>query len=155
MAPPGAAEGGEVTDFLGFDHVDSRVHSLPLVESFYDKLMPELGFAARKTFAYVDPQGEWNDPSDEHPYNTVEYYADRSLVNPPPFFGVIESPGMIPTATRIAFRVERAALETWLRRLPELGAHNVEPSWDMDEYPAIFFEDPAGTKLEVCARKRR
>ena len=42
-------------------------------------------------------------------------------------------------------------MQRWRRR--ELGAVNVELSADMDAYPAVFFEDPAGTLLEIVARK--
>jgi hypothetical protein len=46
-------------------------------------------------------------------------------------------------------------LLAWEPRLRELGAREIEFSEDMDTYPALFFEDPGGTKLELCARNRR
>jgi catechol 2,3-dioxygenase-like lactoylglutathione lyase family enzyme len=59
---------------------------------------------------------------------------------------------MTPVLTRIAFRVGSAAeVEAWAADLPAHGALNVERSEDMAGYPAVFFEDPAGTKLEICA----
>jgi predicted lactoylglutathione lyase len=63
---------------------------------------------------------------------------------------------MQPTRTRIAFALESAAeVGEWQTKLHEIGALNVDPSNDMDDYPAIFFEDPVGTRLEVCARRKR
>jgi hypothetical protein len=37
--------------------------------------------------------------------------------------------------------------------LEDAGACNIEPSAEMSAYPAVFFEDPAGTKLELVARR--
>jgi catechol 2,3-dioxygenase-like lactoylglutathione lyase family enzyme len=137
--------------FLGFDHVDTRVTSIAAVEPFYDKLMSLLGMS-HKRYCHVDAQGEWHDASDERPYNTVEYFEDAPQGGVACFIGFIEDRLMRPTGTRIAFRVA-APLDTpfWLRALEQAGAVRIEPSaWD--DYPAIFFEDPSGTKLEICAR---
>jgi len=134
------------------DHVDTRVRSIALVEPFYDRLMPALGWT-RKTVAHVDADGEWLEVDQAHPYNTIEYYAPSDGDNPTNFIGFIEDPAMTPTRTRIAFGVTRAALEGWAARLRELGAKNVEPG--DDDYAALFFEDPAGTRLELCARTAR
>ena len=139
--------------FLGFDHIDLRVSSLAAVEAFYDALLPELGLT-RKSFAHVDASGEWHAPSDEKPYNAAEYYEERTIGAAAFFIGVIEDPATRPTATRVAFRVaSRAELDTWQRELASIGAVRVEPSADMETYPALFFEDPAGTRLELCARR--
>lgn len=139
--------------FHGFDHVDLRVHSLAAVERFYDELLPKLGLA-RKRHAHVDARGEWHEAGDERPYNAVEFYEEPRKGNPPLFFGVIEDAATRPTGTRIAFRVASASeLGDWVAVLELLGAQRIEPSEDMEGYPAIFFEDPAGTKLEICARR--
>jgi hypothetical protein len=45
-------------------------------------------------------------------------------------------------------------LPEWDRVLREIGAREVELS-DEASYPAIFFTDPLGTRLEVCARLPR
>jgi hypothetical protein len=71
-------------DFLGFDHIDTRVTSVAAVEPFYDQLMPMLGLS-RKHYAFVDPQGEWGgvgSPNAEHTLNDLESHiiirvADR------------------------------------------------------------------------------
>lgn len=139
--------------FLGYDHVDARVPSIARVEPFYDRLMPEL-YLPEKRYAYVDASGEWHDASDARPYNAVEYHEETrfSAGRASFFIGIIEDPAMLPTSTRIAFRIPSAAdLIHWHAMLLAIGAHAVEWS-EGDEYPAIFFEDPCGTKLEVCAR---
>lgn len=140
--------------FAGFDHVDCRVPSLAAVESFYDALMPELGLP-RKRFSYVDEAGDWHESSAGHRYNTVEYFEEAQADRATFFMGIIERSDHVPGATRIAFRVERSRLlevESFLR---DIGAHKVERSEDFESYPAVFFEDPAGTKLEVVARAAR
>ena len=135
--------------FLGFDHIDTRVSSLHLVERFYDRLMPLLGLT-RKRFAHVDEHGDFLDVDERDRYDAVEYYAPRTPGAAAFFIGFIERADTPPTLTRIAFRVENIA--DWIEPLIEAGACNVESSEDMSEYPAIFFEDPAGTKLELVAR---
>jgi catechol 2,3-dioxygenase-like lactoylglutathione lyase family enzyme len=139
----------------GLDHVDCRVRSVTLVEAFYDALMPLLGWTG-KGRAHVDDSGEWHDVDDDRPYNAVEYYEPHDGIRAPHFVGFIEDVGMLPTATRIAFSIgDPSALDEWEARLAALGARNVERSEDMDFYPAIFFEDPAGTRLEICSRRVR
>jgi catechol 2,3-dioxygenase-like lactoylglutathione lyase family enzyme len=138
-------------EFLGFDHIDARVRSVRAVEAFYDRLMPELGLP-EKRFAHVDERGDWHDPSDAQPFNTVEYYEPATPGKVSCFIGFVEDPQVIPTSTRIAFRVLPSALDHWHSLLGSIGAANIE--WSASaEYPAIFFEDPAGTKLELVARK--
>ncbi|HYL27544.1 MAG TPA: VOC family protein [Candidatus Nitrosotalea sp.] len=135
--------------FLGFDHLDVRVSSLALVEAFYDRLMPRLGLARKRT-AFVDEDGEWFDAGSESGYNAVEYYSAQRPDSASFFIGFIERLDQVPSLTRIAFRVEDVA--AWQKTLEEIGARNVEPSGEMTAYPAIFFEDPAGTRLELVAR---
>ncbi len=138
--------------FLGFDHIDTRVRSLKAVEQFYDKLMPELGLP-HKRYSHVDGKGDWYEPTDQRPYNTVEYFEEPTAGHASLFIGFIEDPSMTPTLTRIAFRTaSRGDLTRWSDFLRSIGALNIEGSIS-DDYPALFFEDPNGTKLEICARK--
>lgn len=137
--------------FFGFDHLDMRVKSLTAVEKFYDLLMPALGLP-RKRHVFIDGD-DWNEVGAGDIYNAVEYLEAKVPGKVPAFVGVIEEIHVQPTMTRVAFRVPDAKLlEPWQRFLCEIGARNVEPSEDIQKYPAVFFEDPAGTKLEVCAR---
>ena len=137
--------------FEGFDHIDCRVQSLATVESFYDALMPELGLP-RKRYAYVDSDGDWHEVSSNRRYNAVEYYEQPAAGRTLSFIGFIERSDHQPTFTRIAFRVERERLPELEQLLTRIGARNVERSEDPEAYPAIFFEDPGGTKLEVVSR---
>ncbi len=137
--------------FLGFDHVDTRVRDLRAVEGFYNQLLPALGLTkTHKSYVVGD---KWHAESAEHPYNTIEYYQEDAGV--PFFMGIIEDPRTPPVRTRIAFRVASPDdLPRWKDFLESIGARVIEftPS---ETYPAIFFEDPVGTKLELVARQPR
>jgi catechol 2,3-dioxygenase-like lactoylglutathione lyase family enzyme len=138
--------------FLGFDHIDTRVRSLAAVEPFYDRLMAELGLP-RKKHSYVDEAGDWHSLDAGKQYNVAEYFEEPQTERAVFFIGFIEDPAMRPVMTRIAFRVPVPLdVDRWVRLLREIGAVDIEPSSDIKEYPAIFFEDPAGTKLEITAR---
>jgi len=137
--------------FLGFDHIDTRVQSVKSVEPFYDQLMPALGLTM-KTYSYIDAQGNW-EKADATRYNIFEYSEPDRADRPACFIGFIEDPQMQPVGTRIAFRIAPGQLDEWLKRLRDMGARNIELSEDPEQYPAIFFEDPAGTKLEVLGRE--
>lgn len=140
------------TDFLGFDHIDARVISLHDAEPFYDRLLPELGLT-RKNYGYIDARGEWGDIPDGVAHNVVEYCEPKKAGAAARFIGIIEDRHMTPVLTRIAFRIaSEGELGAWHERLVAIGAVNVEPSASPD-YPALFFEDPCGTRLELCARR--
>ncbi|MES2661278.1 MAG: VOC family protein [Verrucomicrobiota bacterium] len=71
------------------------------------------------------------------------------------FFGVTESSGHVANENRIAFWAESVAE---VERLAEVavraGARNVEgPMPYAPGYEAVFFEDPAGNRLEICHRQ--
>ena len=138
--------------FHGFDHIDVRVKSLPAVEPFYDAFLAEIGLP-RKRRSHVDASGEWLEATEARPYNVSEYFEESEPGKVSFFIGIIEDPAMQPTKTRIAFRVSsRVELERMYGRLHDLGAKSIELSEDMAAYPAVFFEDAVGTKLELCAR---
>ncbi|HEY5425289.1 MAG TPA: hypothetical protein VIJ77_01965 [Candidatus Tumulicola sp.] len=140
--------------FAGFDHIDCRVRSLATVESFYDALMAELGLP-RKRRSYVDEAGEWHDVSAGGAYNTIEFYEEERPDRATFFIGFIERHDHVPAMTRIAFRVDSSRMFELESLLPRLGARNLERSENLGAYPAIFFEDPAGTRLEIVARTAR
>jgi catechol 2,3-dioxygenase-like lactoylglutathione lyase family enzyme len=139
-------------NFGGFDHVDVRVKSIAAVEAFYDTLMPALGLP-RKRRAFVDAQGDWHSMSPDQTTNVIEYYEPEGITRPAHFLGFIEDPHMQPSQSRIAFRLPPGAdWRAFLDLLPAIGARNIEVSADLQHYPALFFEDPAGTRLELCWR---
>ncbi len=139
---------------LGLYHADIRVTSLVAVERFYDALLPALGLS-RKTESHVDRDGEWHEVGESRPRNAVEYNTPLEPGSAGWFVGFVENAGFAATPTRIAFaiddRAEFDAVETLVRAA---GARAVERS-DDDGYPALFFEDPLGTRLEICARRPR
>jgi catechol 2,3-dioxygenase-like lactoylglutathione lyase family enzyme len=141
------------TVFLGIDHIDLRVPALGAVESFYDKLFARLGLTT-KTYSVVAFGGEsWTEGTADN-YNAVEWYEDGVHGRRVAFFGVIEEAGAQPARGRIAFAVAKESLDEWARVLPEMGAREIEVSREQS-YPAVFFTDPLGTRLEVCARQPR
>jgi catechol 2,3-dioxygenase-like lactoylglutathione lyase family enzyme len=140
--------------FLGVDHLDIRVTSLAAAEEFYDAFLSGLGLV-KKTYSFVDSQGIWTSAADRRLANVAEYFEETAGPGAPRFIGIIEDPAGRPSATRIAFRVGGCAdLERWATRLVQLGARSIEWSDDLEAYPALFFEDPCGTRLELCARVR-
>jgi catechol 2,3-dioxygenase-like lactoylglutathione lyase family enzyme len=142
-----------MSTFLGFDHIDMRVPSLAAVERFYDALLPRLGLS-QKSYARVAYGGAaWSKATPEA-YNAVEYFEDGISGRAALFVGVIEETGAQPARGRVAFAVERDRIAEWERTLREIGAREIERN-EGEEYPAVFFTDPLGTRLEVCARPPR
>jgi len=139
--------------FRGIDHVDLRVPALAAVEGFYDALLPRLGLT-QKSYSFVTFGGASWDAASAENYNTVEWHEDAVSGRPVAFFGVIEEDGAQPSRGRIAFAVAEDALDGWHGVLHEIGARDIERS-DDDSYPALFFTDPIGTRLELCARRPR
>ena len=129
-----------------------RVSSLAAVEAFYERLAARLGLT-RKTYSVVDENGDWHPGSPER-YNVVEFTEADVHGRLAGFFGVIEEADAQPARSRIAFAVAEGELDEWQRALHEIGARDVERSED-DGYPAVFFCDPLGTRLEVVARRVR
>ncbi|MBV9438463.1 MAG: VOC family protein [Candidatus Eremiobacteraeota bacterium] len=136
--------------FQGFDHVDLRVPSLAAVESFYDALLRRLGLTQKK-YSFVDAHGDWHAATAEA-YNTVEWVEETDGAALPAFFGVIEEQDVAPSHSRVAFRVREEELDGWVTALHEIGAREVQRN-EEESYPAIFFTDPLGTRLEVVARR--
>ncbi len=110
-----------------------------------DVLMPALGLTLKR-YSRVDADGSWHDSEVASPYNTVEYFEPTGGNRH--FIGFIEDPAMTATATRIAFRIAREDLDGLRSLLQSLGAPNIDDI-TATSYPALFFEDPAGTRLEL------
>jgi catechol 2,3-dioxygenase-like lactoylglutathione lyase family enzyme len=128
------------------------VTSLARVEAFYDALLPTLGLS-RKIASHVDADEVWLPADDAHPRTVIEYCTPAVSGERDWFVGFIEDLTMQPSPTRIAFRVrderDLDAIEALVR---SAGGRAIERS-DDPKYPAVFFEDPAGTRLEICARR--
>jgi predicted enzyme related to lactoylglutathione lyase len=119
-----------------YDHIDLRVPDLAAVTPFYEALLPALGFTRRVAVA------GWLQ------YECAEERAGA-------FFGVTESPGHVANENRIAFRAESVAeLERMAAAAVRAGARNVEGPMPYEPgYHAVFFEDPAGNRFEICHRE--
>ncbi|HEY1428911.1 MAG TPA: VOC family protein [Candidatus Tumulicola sp.] len=136
------------------DHADVRVASIAVIEPFYDAVLMPLGLS-RKQRAHVAEDGEWHDVDVAHPPNAVEYHTPVTPGEAGWFIGFIEDSSNVAGATRLAFSLDSeddlAAVEPLVRAA---GGRIVE--WSADSgYPALFFEDPLGTRLEICARRPR
>lgn len=121
-----------------FDHIDLRVPELEAVREFYGALLPRLGFTQDMNIP------DW-----------LQYYSQGD--GPTEFFGVTQSPGHTPNENRIAFWASSIAeVDEIAQELREIGARNIEgPSHeDSEDYYGVFFEDPAGNRLEVCHRSK-
>lgn len=118
-----------------FDHIDLRVPDLAAVTPFYQKVLPALGFTRQ-----VEVDG-W-----------LQYEDEMEIAGG--FFGVTGSPDHVPNGNRIAFRADSVeAVEQLAEVVVEAGALNVEGPMPYDEgYHAVFFEDPAGNRFEICYR---
>ena len=120
-----------------FDHIDLRVRSLAAVRSFYQTLLPALGFTREMPI-----EGWLQHQAGEEP--TAE------------FFGVTESPDHVPNESRIAFWAGSIAeVDRLAESIVRAGGCNIEgPAFEAPDYYAVFFEDPCGNRLEVCHRTR-
>ena len=121
-----------------FDHIDLRVPELGAVREFYGALLPRLGFTQ-----------DMNIPG------WLQYYSQGD--GPTEFFGVTQSPAHTPNENRIAFWASSTAeVDEIAQFLRDIGARNIEgPGYEGSEaYYGVFFEDPAGNRLEVCYRSK-
>ncbi len=118
-----------------YDHIDLRVRDLTEVTSFYETLLPALGFTRD---ARIDG---WLQ------YESVSEGAAE-------FFGVAESAGHVANENRIAFWAEDISEVDRLGEiLAAAGALNIEGPMDYESgYYAVFFEDPSGNRFEICHR---
>lgn len=121
-----------------FDHIDLRVPKLADVATFYQTLLPALGFSQR-----VAIEG-W-----------LQFEAPGGTATE--FFGITESPSHVSNENRIAFWAESPAdVDAIAEVAARVGAHNIEGPMDYaPDYYAVFFEDPCGNRLEVCHRSRQ
>jgi catechol 2,3-dioxygenase-like lactoylglutathione lyase family enzyme len=118
-----------------YDHVDLRVRNLAEARSFYQALLPALGFTREDS---NERWLEFESPSE----GSTDYFA------------VTELASHQPHASRLAFRAEGAAEVDRLAAVAvQAGARNVEgPAYEAPWYDAVFFEDPCGNRFEICHR---
>lgn len=120
-----------------YDHIDLRVHSLTEARSFYEALLPALGFTRD-----VGIEG-W-----------LQFEA-AGMDGATDFFGVTESLQHIANECRIAFWADSTSeVDRLAEIVVQAGARNVEGPGYLEGpgYYAVFFEDPSGNRLEICHR---
>jgi catechol 2,3-dioxygenase-like lactoylglutathione lyase family enzyme len=121
------------------DHIDLRVKNFAGARSFYEKLLPALGFTCDRS----DP--DWG--------TFYSVGGDKASA----FFGFTVDPEHRPNENRIAFWAEsREEVDRMAALAREIGAGDVDgpelcPDYSPGYY-AVFFDDPDGNKLEVCHR---
>jgi catechol 2,3-dioxygenase-like lactoylglutathione lyase family enzyme len=124
-----------------FDHIDLRVGDMEAAQKFYGELLPALGFSVKS--------GDEEEPTYQAP-------GER----PEPFLGFTAVKDHRPNENRIAFWAEsRAEVDRLAQVVRRAGGQNLEGPELCREYSpgyyAVFFEDPSGTKLEICFRESR
>lgn len=121
-----------------YDHIDLRVPSLQAARAFYETFLPALGFDRD------DSSDRWLEFERSTGDGVSEYVA------------VTESPDHRPNENRIAFWADSPGeVDRIARAVTESGGRRVEgPAYEADFYYAVFFEDPAGNRFEVCYRTR-
>ena len=123
-----------------YDHIDLRVPSLAEARTFYESLLPALGFTRKTEIA------GW-----------LQYEAEAPDGGPAAFFGVTESTGHVPNANRIAFWVENTSeLDrlTYIAPAPALGTSKALVGRMKPTTPP-FLKIPAATAWNSATARRR
>jgi len=121
-----------------YGHIDLRVRDLAAAESFYEALLPALGFTER----YHGERWKVWATTDELPWTA--------------YFGITESVEHVANENRIAFAVgTNEDVERVAEVVRKAGALELTGPKEMPYGPgyyAIFFADPSGNRLEVYYR---
>ena len=126
-------------EVIGIDHIYISVTDLPRSESFYDRIMPVLGFL----------KNSFLNEGDRH----IQYYNRHFGFVLRPARRKIPHDPLTPGLHHFCFRVEdHRTIEAIALRFEELGVECSAPQLYPDyapDYYAIFFTDPDGIRLEV------
>lgn len=123
------------------DHIDLRVKNLKVARTFYEKLLPAIGFTCERS---DDTWGTFYSAGGDKPSD---------------FFGFTEDRHHQPNGARIAFWAEtREEVDRIAKLVRKIGGQNPEGPEICANYSpgyyAFFFEDPDGNKLEICCREQ-
>lgn len=122
----------------GFGHIDLRVSDVAAALSFYDELLPELGFTERY---HGDAWKVW---ARTEPLPSTAYFA------------ITEEQGHVSNSNRVAFWVSSEAevdhVTEVARQAGAEGLSGPKPMPYSPGYYASFFADPSGNLLEVYVR---
>jgi catechol 2,3-dioxygenase-like lactoylglutathione lyase family enzyme len=134
------------------DHVQITVRDLDVAVSFYDKLMPLLGF---------DPQRRRSAVVERHELRVVEYVHPRlcfAITSPRSAFANDEVQRRRPGALHhLAFKAaSRDEVDRLHLELLAIGARIVSPPREYPEYApagyyAVYFKDLEGIKYEIVS----
>lgn len=136
------------------DHIQITVKDLSEAESFYDKLMPILGFDIHKKSKGSVPA---------HEFDVVEYVHPNLIfaINSPrdAFKDDIihrRKPGALH---HLAFKAQsRAEVDRLYPQIKSIGANIINPPQlypqHGENYYALFFKDLGGIKYEIVHEKR-
>lgn len=134
------------------DHIQITVKDLDVATSFYDKLMPLLGF---------DPERKSSAAIERHEFRVVEYRHPRlcfAITSPRSAFANDTVHRRRPGALHhLAFKAEsRAEVDRLHEELVTIGAKIVSPPREYPEYTpagyyALYFKDLEGMKYEIVS----
>jgi catechol 2,3-dioxygenase-like lactoylglutathione lyase family enzyme len=134
------------------DHIQITVRDLVVAESFYDKLMPLLGF---------DPKHRSSAAVERHEFRVVEYRHPRlcfAITSPRPAFANDAVHRRRPGALHhLAFKAgSRDEVDRLHVALIAIGAEIVSPPREYPEYTpagyyALYFKDLEGMKYEIVS----
>jgi catechol 2,3-dioxygenase-like lactoylglutathione lyase family enzyme len=129
----------QVPELSGFGHIDLRVADLEAALSFYDALLPALGFTERY---HGEAWKVWGRTDSQLPAAS--------------YFGITESSAHVANENRIAFWVESPdEVDRLAEIVRAVGATEVSGPKAMPygpDYYAVFFADPSGNHLELYFR---
>jgi len=122
-----------------FGHLDLRVAEMKVALTFYEELLPRLGFTVRSF------SEQW------------KVFAGEGELPSMPFIALTEDPDHHPNRNRVAFWVaSRQDVDELAILIRRYGGRNVSGPRECSEYSptyyAVFFEDPCGNCLEVVHR---
>ena len=124
-----------------FGHVDMRVADLAAALSFYEELLPALGFTERY-------HGE-----------TWKVWATSDPLPGTAYFGITHEADHVANSNRIAFWVQSASeVDRVAEVARSAGAADISGPKPMPYEPgyyAAFFADPSGNRLEVTSGPSR
>jgi len=134
------------------DHIQITVKDMNVAVTFYDRLMPLLGF---------DPKARSSAVIEQHELHVVEYSHPRlcfAITSPRPACASDTIHRRRPGALHhLAFRAgSREEVDRLHEELIAIGARIVSPPREYPEYTppgyyALYFKDPEGMKYEIVS----
>jgi catechol 2,3-dioxygenase-like lactoylglutathione lyase family enzyme len=132
------------------DHIEITVKDMSVAVSFYDKLLPLLGFDLRRRSSAVLGDHEKHVVSYEHPRLGFAITSPRRA-----FAGETINRRKPGSLHHLAFKAaSRDEVDRFHTALKAIGATIVSPPREYPEYTppgyyAVFFKDPEGIKYEI------